>query len=68
MRFKYICIYIYIYIEREGGEGGDLNASKAFEHPPNQREKNCHNVLGGSIGCKDKTLHGVELGCSMVVA
>ena len=42
-------------MEGAGGGGvGGLKASKLSEHPPNQREKKCHNVLGGNA------LHGIE--------
>ena len=32
----------------------ELNASRPSEHPPGKGGK-CQNVLGGTIGCKDKT-------------
>ena len=33
----------------------NLNASKPSEHPPQVEEQECLKVLGGNIGCRDKT-------------
>ena len=45
----------------------NLNVSKASEHAPRKEGKLSKRLLGGSIGCKDRTFHGVQTGSQIIM-